>query len=218
MADSTDKIRPDRTHIAGIILAAGTGSRMGQTKQLLAFKGRPILAHTIDQGLAAGLCPLILVLGHQAGRIKSQLPRRPIDMIINKAYPSGMASSIKTGLKRVGQYPGKPFRGAVFLLGDQPLVPPETITRILTAAGKSPGKIIVPTFGGRRGNPVYFDACFFHQLNQLSGDTGGREIIRQFPHAVDEIRVSTPGICQDIDTPEDYLWLCQSQKGKNETD
>jgi len=208
LADSTNNI----SGVAGIILAAGTGSRMGRTKQLLPLKDRPILAHTIEQGLAAGLSPLILVLGHRAGDIQSRLSRRyrfSVDTVVNKNYRSGMASSIRAGLERLSQLTPPPSRGTLFLLGDQPQISSSTIQAIRAEAGKFPGKIIVPTFRGRRGNPVYFDPCFFDQLRQLSGDKGGRVLFKQFPLAVQEFPVNTPGICQDVDTPQDYDRLCR---------
>jgi len=200
------------SRVVGIILAAGTGSRMGRTKQLLPFKGRPLLTHTIEQGLSAGLAPLILVLGHRADKIQARLSPFSLDLVINKDYQSGMSSSIRAGLERLNHLKGNPFRGALFLLGDQPLVNSETIQTILTEAGKFPGKIIIPTFRGRRGNPVYFDQCFFDPLRQLSGDTGGRDLFRQFPRAIHKLPVNTPGICLDVDTPKDYERLCQRTK------
>lgn len=215
MAGSTDNTfsNPGKTaRTAGIILAAGTGSRMGRTKQLLPFKGRPLLAHVVEQGVAAGLSPLILVLGHRAGDIQAQISGFSVDIVINRDYQSGMASSIRRGLERLVHTPGGHTTGALFLLGDQPLVDAATIQRILAQARIQPGKIIIPTFQGRRGNPVYFDSRFFDQLRQLSGDTGGREIFKKFSRAVHELPVHAPGICLDIDTPEDYEHLKDKEK------
>ncbi len=219
MANLTDKpapVRPQTAKIAGIILAAGTGARMGQTKQLLPFKGRPLLAHPIEQVMAAGLSPLILVLGHRAREIQARLPGYSVDLVINPAYQSGMASSIRAGLEWLDHLQEDPYMGALFLLGDQPQVSAQTIQAILNQAHQSRDKIIIPTFRGRRGNPVYFDACFFHELKQLSGDTGGREIFRRFPGAVNEIPVNSAGICRDIDTPEEYDRLCRGKEEKIE--
>lgn len=219
LAGLTDNTAPDPAQkVAGIILAAGTGSRMGTTKQLLAFNGRPILAHAIEQGLAAGIFPLILVLGHQADKIQPRLSQFPVDITINKNFKSGMASSIATGLKRLDLFYAPRPEGAIFLLGDQPLVKAKTIRQIRDKALAGPGKIIIPTFRGQRGNPVYFDSCFFDELKQLSGDTGGRKVFQRFAHAIDELPVSSPGICMDIDTPEDYGHLCPGQRRKIEPD
>lgn len=219
LAGSTDNTAPDQTgKVAGIILAAGTGSRMGTTKQLLPFNGRPILAHTVEQSLTAGIFPLILVLGHRANKIQTRLSRFPVDIIINQDFKSGMASSIATGLKRLEDFYAPPPRGAIFLLGDQPLVKAETIRQIRDKALACLGKIIIPTFRGRRGNPVYFDSFFFDELKQLSGDTGGRQVFQRFAHAVDELPVASPCICMDIDTPKDYNHFCHGQRRKIETD
>ncbi|WDP91536.1 MAG: nucleotidyltransferase family protein [Desulfobacter sp.] len=208
MAGSTD-------NIAGIILAAGTGSRMGgHTKQLLPFKGRPLLTHAVEKGLAAGLSPLILVLGHGADRIKRQLDAYPVDIIVTPDFTRGMAASLKAGLHRLDST--GTARGALFLLGDQPLVRAETLLTLREAARNHPGSILIPVFKGRRGNPVYFDACFFPELRQVSGDMGGRVLIGRHPHAVREIAVDDPGIGMDIDTPEDYEDLLAGED-KDET-
>ena len=83
--------------MAGIILAAGMGTRMGATKQLLALRGRPVLEKVIKNGLAAHLDPLILVLGHEANKIMDTLFLSRTRVVINPGYKTGMSSSIKEG-------------------------------------------------------------------------------------------------------------------------
>lgn len=203
-------------NIAGIILAAGTGSRMGgRTKQLLVFKGCPLVAHAVEKGLAAGFSPLILVLGYRAETIKKQMKAYSVSITFNPDYADGMATSLAAGLDRLDR--DGPVKGAIFLLGDQPLVKVQTLAALRGAAQKSSGSILIPTFNGRRGNPVYFDRCFFKELKQLSGDRGGRVLIHRYPHAVREISVNDPGICLDIDTPEAYENLCRDKEMNHDT-
>ena len=198
--------------LAGIILAAGMGTRMGTglcPKQLLPLEGRPVLARVIENGLAAGLDPLILVLGHQAQPIIAEVMAgvdvSRVIVVVNPLYKTGMASSIRVGLGAVG-----PCDGAMFLLGDQPLVDSAILLKLIQAFSGS--GIVMPTFQGRQGNPVIFGAEFFSQLQQLKGDRGGRVLFEAHGEKITRVPVETDGVCFDLDTPEDYSWLCQQKK------
>ena len=141
--------KPGKT--AGIILAAGMGTRMGtqgSIKQLLPLGGRPILEHVIQNGLDADLTPLILVLGHGATKILDSLLESRARVVINCRYKSGMSASIRAGLAAVGPR----CDGAMFLLGDQPLVDSAVLKKLIKAA--TDHTIVIPTFEGKKGNPV----------------------------------------------------------------
>ncbi len=197
--------------VAGIILAAGLGKRMGDLKQLLPFHGKPILAHTIELGRAAGLSPLILVLGHGVEKIQKSIDATAVDIVVNEHYTDGMASSIVEGLNRLAVSRHAEVDGALFLLGDQPLVSEPVIQSICKTVGQNPDKIIIPTFKGNRGNPVYFGRNFFPELKLLSGDIGGRKLFQRFPESILEVDVDTDAVLTDIDTPEEYNSLCEKE-------
>lgn len=196
--------------LAGIILAAGLGTRMGTglcpAKQLLPLRGRPVLAHVIQNGLAAQLDPLILVLGHQAQQIMAGIDVSRTRVVVNPLYRTGMAGSIRVGIGAVGP----DCDGAIFLLGDQPLVDRSVLLKLIQAFSGS--GIVMPTFDGRQGNPVIFGAEFFSQLEQLKGDTGGRVLFEAHAELITRVPVETDGVCFDLDTPEDYHWLCQQKE------
>lgn len=200
--------KPGKT--AGIILAAGMGTRMGTMagtpKQLLPLGGRPVLERVIQNGLAAGLTPLILVLGHQANAILQKVIVSQARVLINSRYKSGMSSSIRAGLAAVGPR----CDGAMFLLGDQPLVDDAILKKLITAA--SCQNIVIPTFKGKQGNPVIFGRHFFPELNRLTGDIGGRVLFGTHPEKTMKVPVETSAICFDLDTPKDYERLCQQEK------
>jgi molybdenum cofactor cytidylyltransferase len=205
--------------LAGILLAAGMGTRMGKgmgqkiqgPKQLLPLSGRPVLGQVIQNGLAAGLDPLVLVLGHEARNIREAVDVSRVHVVENPLYKTGMASSIRAGLGAVAtRCAGPGCDGAMFLLGDQPLVDTGVLLRLIRAfTGQG---IVIPTFQGRQGNPVIFSAGFFPQLQQLKGDVGGRVLFDAYPEAICRVPVETNGVCFDLDTPEDYHWLCQQEE------
>ncbi|RLB89243.1 MAG: molybdenum cofactor cytidylyltransferase [Deltaproteobacteria bacterium] len=200
--------------LAGIILAAGRGTRMGSelcgAKQLLPLGGRPVLARVIENALAAGLDPIILVLGHKAQEIMAAVDVSQVRVVVNPLYKTGMAGSIRLGIGEVG--PG--CDGAMFLLGDQPLVDKAILLELINAFTSN--SIVIPTFQGRQGNPVIFGAGFFPQLQQLKGDRGGRVLFEAHAQEIIRVPVETEGVCFDLDTPEDYHRLCQQEARQKE--
>ena len=202
--------RPNPVKMAGIILAAGMGTRMGSTKQLLPLGGRPVLERVIQNGLAADLDPLILVLGHEANKIMDTIFESRTRVVINSRYKSGMSSSIRAGLAAIGPH----CQGAMFLLGDQPLVGTpilKLLIRSYTSRAPSDQTIVIPTFQGKQGNPVIFGRHFFPELDRLTGDVGGRVLFKDHPEKIIQVPVETGAVCFDLDTPEDYERLCRKE-------
>ncbi len=197
-------------NVAGVILAAGTSSRVGQTKQLLPLNGKAILTHVIEAAIDSLLNRVILVLGHAAREIQQMLNYPEISIVYNPMYEKGQSYSIKYGLREVD----RSADAVLFLLGDQPLVQPETINKLITAYAKKRSLIVLPTFQGRRGNPVLFDRRLFQRLKNLSGDSGGKELLEEYADQMSPVAVQDPGIHFDVDTHADYLELQKRAPGK----
>ena len=191
--------------VTGIVLAAGKGSRMGKTKQLLPFRGKSVLECVVDNALASALHRVIVVLGHEANVLAPLLKGRDVTVVINPDFESGQSSSLKAGLQALTEE----SEAALFLLGDQPLVTPETINLILAAYATAPSPIVMPVFEGRRGNPVLFARETFPKIQGLSGDCGARGIFEQYTGRIVTVPVESPAILADIDTEEDYQRLLQ---------
>ena len=119
----------ERIFLSGIVLAAGSSTRMGRPKQLLPLGGRSLLQRTLDEAAASCLDELILVLGHRSQEILEalRLPvRPPCRAVVNRRYPEGQSSSLVLGLR-----PTNPAaRAAAILLGDQPFVTAALIDRV----------------------------------------------------------------------------------------
>ncbi len=184
--------------VAGIILAAGGSSRFGAPKQLLTWRGEPIIRHVARVALEGRLSPVIVVLGSSAEQIAPAINDLPLRIVINNGWENGMSSSIVTGLNEVKNEVG----AIVFIQADQPQCPPALICTLSEAHQASMSPIIAPHNGEQRGNPVLFDASTFDDLAGLKGDTGGRAVFDRYP--IEWVNWQDRGILLDIDTPEDY--------------
>jgi molybdenum cofactor cytidylyltransferase len=190
--------------VTGIVLTAGLSSRMGSPKALLPLGGQPSLNRILQEILDSGLDQVILVIGAHRNRIRQALGEfgNGIEwtLVYNPAYRLGLSTSIKKGLTRVSPESA----GMMFLMGDQPLLKASVINRLIKIFLRAPDRIIVPTYGGRPGNPVIFPYSLVPELRELAGDTGGREIIRNHPDRVHLVPIRPSRIGWDMDTPEDY--------------
>lgn len=190
----------EQPSIPGIILAAGRSQRMGKNKLLLTYHGKPILQHVIDVAKESTLFPLILVLGFESDRIQSQVDLATLQVTQNNAFSSGYGSSLQAGLKALST----PCSGAMFLLGDQPLVTVDTLEQLILAFQKEPERWIAPSFNGQRGNPVIAPASQFDTIFALTGDTGPRKHLKSPSANLKIVEVENRGVVLDIDNPEDY--------------
>ncbi|MCP4670808.1 MAG: nucleotidyltransferase family protein [Desulfobacula sp.] len=186
--------------IGGIILAAGSASRMGETKQLLPFKGRPILDHVIQNAIQSKLNEIVVVLGHGASEIKQTIDFSGIKIVMNHDFLKGQSSSLIKGLENISPI----CNAAMFLLADQPLVTPSMINTIINEFKTSSLPVAIPYYNDIRGNPVIIAKSLFHQLNLLSGDTGPRILFKKFEKSILKVPIASNAILIDVDTKSDY--------------
>lgn len=200
-----------RKKIAAVILAAGAGSRMGRTKQLLKFGNTTILGQVIEHARDAAFDEIILVLGHDADRIRRTIDLRGVKAIHNPRFERGQSSSLIKGVDGVSDT----CDAAMFLLGDQPLIAPDTMDRIMDAFVAESAGVAIPYFNGQRGNPVIVARPLFDKLRSLTGDVGVRALFGELAHAIVKVPVLDPSVLMDIDTQADYE--CYSANGSNLT-
>jgi molybdenum cofactor cytidylyltransferase len=195
--------------VGAVILAAGTSTRMGRAKQLLPLGGSTVLARTIDNVRSAGLVEIVLVLGASAEAIRRQLPQsllKGLKVVVNQAYAQGMASSLREGLSALDPQ----CAAALIVLGDQPLVRPQTLQQIMAGYHRSEAQIVIPSHQGKRGNPVLLGRPVFPEVMALEGDTGCRAIFVNRMDAIFKVEVEDPGILLDVDDQDDYDRLTRS--------
>jgi len=194
--------------IAGVVLAAGSSSRLGVPKQLLVYRGMPLIAHVVENLLISQVDDIIVVLGSGAEQVANALEGYSVKLIFNREFAAGQSTSLKAGLAVLDSA----TQAALFVLGDQPLVSAETINLLIEHYWSARGGIITPYFRGKRGNPVLFDRVFFEEISSLSGDVGAREIILRHPEKIVKVDVSDVGVIIDIDTWTDYDSLVANLK------
>ena len=189
--------------ISGVILAAGSASRMGRTKQLLLFKEKPILEHVVNNAKKANLHEIIVVLGHNAKEIKNEIDLSSTKTVINSEYNKGQSTSLIKGLEKISPL----CDGVMFLLADQPLINYSTINTIIKAFEKSTPLITIPYYNDIRGNPVIIAKPLFKELKSLKGDTGPRVLFNAFKNSILKVPVKDKAILIDVDTKHDYKKL-----------
>ncbi len=191
---------PRAPHIAAVILAAGRSTRMAPANKLLVpFKGVPMVLHAVDAALASQAEPVIVVVGHDAARVREALGARKVAIVENPDFAEGLSTSVRAGIAALP--PG--LDGALFALGDMPRVSPQHINRLIAAFNPAEGRTIcVPTRRAKRGNPVLWSARFFAELSALSGDAGARGLLGQHADQLCEVEMDDDGILLDVDTPE----------------
>jgi len=141
----------------------------------------------------------VVVLGHRAEDILPTLRGLECRVVINRRHALGMSSSIRRGLQAV--HPRS--RAVLLTLGDQPYIGSRVIDRLVEVSHRDKRSIVVPTFQGRRGHPVLFRREIWPRLQALTGDVGGKELLRRYPEDVCEVEVDDRGVLMDIDRPED---------------
>ncbi len=193
-----------RQSLPGIILAAGRSRRMGTNKMLLEFRGKPILQHVIDTARASSLAPLILVLGAERGKVRSMVDTAGILVVDNKDYARGYGSSLQAGLDALSN---NSCSGAMFLLGDQPLVTVATVNSLVVAFLQEPHRWVAPCYQGQRGNPVITPVSWFDRIYSLTGDIGPRAHLKDSAARLKLVHVDDEGVIFDIDAPGDYKRL-----------
>lgn len=192
--------------IAAVILGAGSSVRMGRPKLLLELGGKPLIRRAVEQAEASRADRVVVVVGPNRPEMERALAGTAARLVDNPDHRTGMASSLRAGLKALG--PG--VEAVVTLLGDQPFQGSEVIDNLIEAYRSTGQPIVVPLYAGRRGNPVLFDRSVFPELLRQEGDQGGRAVI-----AADQSRIATVPFDseepqRDLDTWDDYQAACDA--------
>jgi len=158
-----------------------------------------MVRHVAQVAFESSLEETVVVVGHESEAVAETLTGLPVSTVYNSEYAAGQSTSVRCGIS-VGRDAG--WDAAVVLLGDMPFVGVDTVERLLDAYRSGAGPIVAPRFEGQRGNPVLFDRSQFTQLLDVSGDRGGRALVREHPGTV-LLDTDDPGVVRDIDATSD---------------
>jgi molybdenum cofactor cytidylyltransferase len=179
---------------------------MGHPKLLLPFQDKSLLRHVINQCLKSRVDGLIVVVNPLIEALVKEANVSGVDkVILNECTNEGMSTSVIAGLRSLP----KTVKSAIFLLGDQPLMTSTEINSIIDDYfGNQNYSIFQATYQGVKGHPVLFKRKMFLHLLSISGDEGGKSIIKRFEQDVYFTEMGRE-VIPDVDTPMDYQLLIE---------
>jgi CTP:molybdopterin cytidylyltransferase MocA len=183
---------------AGLLLAAGGGTRLGQPKALVSFRGEPLVRRGVRLLRRGGCGTVAVVVGAAADEVAALITDASVRIVRNPDWRTGMGGSLRAGLAALPDVPA-----IVVALVDQPLVSPAAIRR-LTAAWRAGALVAAAAYDGQVRNPVLFDARVFAEAARgASGDQGARVLLRERPEWVERVACDAIASPHDIDTIDD---------------
>ncbi len=212
----------EKEKVAGLLLAAGASTRMGQPKQLLRVGGHTLLDRMLNEVLSSDLDLILLVLGFRAQEIKQSLSadlhHPKLRIIENKDYLDGISTSIIAGLSEAEDL----FEHVMIILADMPLISSSLINLLLHEYLASHLQLGAIKLIGRRSHPVIIGRPYYDELHRLKGDVGARDLFVKYADQVCLVEPAKDYDDVDIDTMEEYLEFKQSldhdqkDSGRNE--
>jgi molybdenum cofactor cytidylyltransferase len=182
--------------IAAVIPAAGESSRLGANKLLVELNGEPLVRRAARRALAAGLDPVIVVLGFEADRIRPAIEDLPARVVVNSRYEDGMPSTLRAGIEALPSA----IEAAVVVLPDMPLVTTAMLTEVIGRYLETRPPLVVSLYGETPAPPALYSRSLFPAL--AAAKEGGRGVIRQHRH--EAVMVRWPAdLLVDLDLPSD---------------
>jgi len=194
-----DRVPARAPRIAGLLLAAGQSRRMGDTnKLLLDIKGQTLIRRVAAALDAAAVCGIWVVTGHEAERVEQALQGMTVHFVPNQAYAAGLSTSLQAGLRALPA----DIDGVLICLGDMPDISQPLIDKLIAAFDPVEGRAIcVPTYQGKRGNPVLWSRRFIPEMLELAGDAGAKHLLGEHSDLVCELETEDRAILLDLDSP-----------------
>lgn len=208
----------DIANTAVLLLAAGASTRLGHPKQLIKIGEQSLLEKAAGAALDSGCSPVLAVLGAYAEKVKPLLQQRPVLIVENKNWESGMGSSIACGMEfLIKEFPD--LEAVILMLCDQPFVQADTLQKLLKSWRENGAGIVAADYGTAFGPPALFDRRFFPQLCSLQGEKGAKSVM--LAHRDELVLLPFPEGGVDLDTAGDLeKWgvLWNTDEHRKDTD
>lgn len=192
--------------VTGLVLAAGASRRLGEPKQLLAYRGSTLLDATLSAARACGFDQLLVALGASSAQVRSSVDLGTAEVVENPEYSTGCSSSIAAALRSVDDRAD----GLVLLLGDQPGINPADVARLIADETAS---MAVCRYDNGLGHPMWFRRDMFTELRQLHGDKAVWRLLHSGRYDVREVPVEG-AVPIDVDTRQDYEALLAGDESR----
>ena len=184
--------------ISGVVLAAGTGSRFGGTKQLALVGAKPLAQHAVDALAAADVAEIVVVTGHDAEAVEAAIALPPNARFArNPRYRDGQATSLGVAMHEMAE----DSEAAVVLMADQPGVGPDLVNALITGFRRTRKQIVRAGFRDGPG-PALLSREIYAEAGHLHGDVGARVLMASHPEWVEEVALEGDAP-RDIDTRDD---------------
>lgn len=187
---------------SAVVLAAGNSSRMqGRHKMLLPLGDKPVIRHTVLRILAAAPQEVVVVTGYNGRDVMTALADLPVTLQANPRWEEGQMTSAAIGVGALA----KATDAVMMCLGDMVLLEPADYAELVTAyVDKTDRSIVIPYFGGDRGNPILFASSYVHEVAMGERHIGCKKLANQYPDDVFRYDAAHDRFTSDLDTPEDY--------------
>jgi molybdenum cofactor cytidylyltransferase len=184
--------------IAGIVLAAGLGSRMGRNKMLIQLDGRSVVRRAVETAVAAGLSPILVVMGHEQERVEAELSGLAFSKIVNADYAQGMNTSLRAGIAAVPH----DCAAALLMLADMPLVDARMLGDLCEAFRSQQAPLVVSTYDQVVAPPIVYGRALFAELLALRAEDCGKRVVKAHRDEALELAWPTSALT-DLDLPAD---------------
>jgi molybdenum cofactor cytidylyltransferase len=194
-----------------IILAAGFSKRFGRNKMLEKIGCSTIIERVVKSGVSSKADEVIVVLGHDAEKIRDEIKNFACRLVFNKDYEKGQSYSVKKGVNLVKDY----AEAVMILPGDVALITPNSINMVVEEYRKCKSPIVVASHQGRLGHPILFDRSLLKEIMEINEETNGlKAVINRHKDSIRKVETYSAEVLIDIDTEEDLKKALQQEEAK----
>jgi molybdenum cofactor cytidylyltransferase len=185
--------------VAGIVLAAGSSTRMGRNKMLLEVGQEPLVRRAVRAALEGGLDPVLVVLGHEAERVRDVVAGLACRPVLNPDHAQGVRVSLQAGVRALPAEAG----AVVVMLADMPFVTAEMVRTVVERYRQGTAPLVTSEYGDVNAPPTLYDRSLFPELLTMTGEGCGKQVVKR--HLGEAAVVAWPeAALSDVDVPEDY--------------
>lgn len=187
--------------ISLVILAAGKSTRMKENKLLLKLDGETLIERVVKTVKGSSADEVIVVLGHEAEKVREQLVKLDCKVVVNENYMRGQSESVKVGLAAVSSS----AEAVMILPADVALIDAESINSVIDEHRKSKSHIVIASHKHQSGHPILLDRALFQEVSQIDESALGlKAVINRHRSEVKYVEVGTENVLIDIDTREEF--------------